>query len=173
MGKLYLRDLRQSDWIFPRWSEINSFKMHQWYCGYMNIGSWAQVSLYYLLPTFRFLICKTEITKLPYLRLLWMLYDLLQVEDLKECLTIFKCFVNGNYMYSLLCVYFLCVLLCTQSILNSNIHWKDWCWSWSSSTSATRCKEPIHWKRTWCQETSKAGGEGGNRGWDGWMASST
>ena len=29
------------------------------------------------------------------------------------------------------------------------IHWKDWCWSWSSNTLAT-----------WCE------GEGGDRGWD-------
>ena len=28
-----------------------------------------------------------------------------------------------------------------------NIHWKDWCWSWSSNTLATRCKELTHWKR--------------------------
>ena len=27
-----------------------------------------------------------------------------------------------------------------------NIHWKDWCWSWSSNTLATWCKEPAHWK---------------------------
>ena len=27
------------------------------------------------------------------------------------------------------------------------------------------------WKRPWCWERLKAGGEGGNRGWDGWMAS--
>ena len=31
-----------------------------------------------------------------------------------------------------------------------NIHWKDWCWSWSSNTSAAGCKVPIHWKRPWC-----------------------
>ena len=30
-----------------------------------------------------------------------------------------------------------------------------------------------HWKRLWCWERLKAGGEGGNRGWDGWMASLT
>ena len=30
-----------------------------------------------------------------------------------------------------------------------------------------------HWKRPWCWERSKAGAEGGNRGWDCWMASST
>ena len=30
-----------------------------------------------------------------------------------------------------------------------------------------------HWKRLWCWERLKAGGEGGDRGWDGWMASPT
>ena len=51
-----------------------------------------------------------------------------------------------------------------------NIHWKDWCWSWSSNTLATWCKEPSRWKRPWCWERSKVGGEGDNRGWNGWMA---
>ena len=27
--------------------------------------------------------------------------------------------------------------------------WKDWCWSWNSSTLATCCEEPTHWKRSW------------------------
>ena len=30
-----------------------------------------------------------------------------------------------------------------------------------------------HWKRPWCWERLRAGGEGGDRGWDGWMASMT
>ena len=30
-----------------------------------------------------------------------------------------------------------------------------------------------HWKRPWCKERLKAGGEGDDRGWDGWMASPT
>ena len=30
-----------------------------------------------------------------------------------------------------------------------------------------------HWKRPWCWERLKAGGEGDVRGWDGWMASPT
>ena len=25
------------------------------------------------------------------------------------------------------------------------IHWKDWCWSWSSNTLATWCEEVTHW----------------------------
>ena len=54
-----------------------------------------------------------------------------------------------------------------------NIHWKDWCWSWNSNTMATWCKELTHWKRPWCWERLKAGGEGDDRGWDGWMASPT
>ena len=33
-------------------------------------------------------------------------------------------------------------------------------------------KGPTHWKRPWCWERLRAG-EGGNRGWDRWMASPT
>ena len=54
-----------------------------------------------------------------------------------------------------------------------NIHWNDWCWSWSSSTLATYCEELTHWKRPWCWKGLKTGGEGDNRGRDGWMASPT
>ena len=43
------------------------------------------------------------------------------------------------------------------------MHWKDWCWSWSSNTLATWCEEPTHWKRPWCWERLKAGGEGWQR----------
>jgi len=53
------------------------------------------------------------------------------------------------------------------------VHWKDWCWSWNSSTLATSCEELTHWKRLWCWEGLRAGGEGDDRGWDGWMASPT
>ena len=52
-------------------------------------------------------------------------------------------------------------------------HWKDWCWSWSSNTLATSCKELTHLERPWCWERLKAEGEGDTRGWDGWMASLT
>ena len=38
---------------------------------------------------------------------------------------------------------------------------------------ATWCKELIHLKRPWCWERLEAGGEGDDRGWDGWMASPT
>ena len=31
-------------------------------------------------------------------------------------------------------------------------------------------QELTHWKRPWCWERLKAGGEGDDRGWDGWMA---
>ena len=51
------------------------------------------------------------------------------------------------------------------------VHWKDWCWSWTSNTLATSCEELTHWKRPWCWEELGAGGEGDDRGWDGWMAS--
>ena len=35
------------------------------------------------------------------------------------------------------------------------------------------CEELTHLKRPWCWERLKAGGEGDDRGWDGWMASLT
>ena len=58
-----------------------------------------------------------------------------------------------------------------KSVLN--FHWKDWCWSLNSNTLAMWCKELTHLKRPWCWERLKAGGEGDDRGWDGWMASLT
>ena len=51
--------------------------------------------------------------------------------------------------------------------------WKEWCWSWNSSTLATSCEELTHWKRPWCWERLRAGGEGDDRGWGAWMASPT
>ena len=33
------------------------------------------------------------------------------------------------------------------------------------------CEELTHWKRLWCWERLRAGGEAGDRGWDDWMAS--
>ena len=51
-----------------------------------------------------------------------------------------------------------------------NIHWKNWCWSWSSNNLPTWCEELTHWKRPWWWEGLKGGGEGDDRGWDGWMA---
>ena len=58
-----------------------------------------------------------------------------------------------------------------RSVLS--VYWKDWCWSWNSNTLATWSKELTHLKRPWCWERLRAGGEGDDRGWDGWMASST
>ena len=60
-----------------------------------------------------------------------------------------------------------------QSILKRSvlhIHWKDWCWGWSSKSLATWYEELTHWKRPWCWKRLKAGREG-DRGWHGWMAS--
>ena len=47
-----------------------------------------------------------------------------------------------------------------QSILKEStpgIIWKEWCWSWNSSTLATSCEELTHWKRL------MLGGLGGRR----------
>ena len=53
------------------------------------------------------------------------------------------------------------------------VHWKDCCWSWNSTTLVTSWEVLTHWKRPWCWEGLGAGGEGDDRGWDGWMASPT
>ena len=41
----------------------------------------------------------------------------------------------------------------------------------NSSTLTSWCKELTHLKRPWCWERLKAGGEGNDRAWDGWMDS--
>ena len=51
-----------------------------------------------------------------------------------------------------------------------NIHWKDWCWCWSSNPLTNWSEELTDWKRSWCCERLRAG-EGDDRGWNGWMAS--
>ena len=45
--------------------------------------------------------------------------------------------------------------------------------NWSSNTLTTWYKELTHWKRPWCWERLRAGGEGDGRGWDGWVTSQT
>ena len=54
----------------------------------------------------------------------------------------------------------------------THIHWKDWCWSWSSNTLVTWCEKLTRWENPWYWERLKSGEEG-DRGWDGWMALST
>ena len=60
-----------------------------------------------------------------------------------------------------------------QSILKEispeYIHWNDSCWSWSSNTLATSCKEQTYLWRPSCWGRLEAGGEGDDGGWDGWM----
>ena len=58
---------------------------------------------------------------------------------------------------------------------------KDWTWATAVkapslnhwTTREFSCEELTHWKRLWCWEGLWAGGEGDDRGWDGWMASLT
>ena len=51
----------------------------------------------------------------------------------------------------------------SQSSRKSDIHWKDWCRSQNSNALVTWWEELTHWKRPWCWERSKAGGEGDDR----------
>ena len=50
---------------------------------------------------------------------------------------------------------------------------EDWCWSQNSNNWATWYGQLTHLKRPWSWERLRAGGEGDNRGWDGWMSSAT
>ena len=50
-----------------------------------------------------------------------------------------------------------------KSVLN--IHWKDWCWSWSSNTLATWLKKLTHWKRLWCWERLRRRDKRDDREW--------
>ena len=54
-----------------------------------------------------------------------------------------------------------------------NIHWKDWCWSWSSNTLATWCEQLLIGKdpyagKDWRQE-EKGTTEGEMVGWHHWL----
>ena len=54
-----------------------------------------------------------------------------------------------------------------------NIHWKDWCWSWNSQYFGHFMGRTDSFEKPWCWERLKAGGEGDNRGWNGWMTPPT
>ena len=45
--------------------------------------------------------------------------------------------------------------------------------AWNSNTLATWYEELTHLRRPWCWERLRAGGQGDDRGWDGWTASPT
>ena len=63
-----------------------------------------------------------------------------------------------------------------QSILKEispGVHWRDWCWSWNSSTLATWCEEWLIWKdpdaeKEWEQE-EKGMTEDEMVGWHHWL----
>ena len=42
---------------------------------------------------------------------------------------------------------------------------EGWCWTWNSKSLATWFKELTLWKRPWCWERLKVGGEEDDRGW--------
>ena len=63
-----------------------------------------------------------------------------------------------------------------QSILKEvspEYSFEGWMLSWNSNTLAIWCEELTHWKRPWCRERLKVGGEGDDSGWDRWMVSPT
>ena len=75
------------------------------------------------------------------------------------------------------CPFLLQGLFLTQGSNLGLLHWRvnslPETLSWSFKTLVTWWEEPTCWKRLWCWERLEAGGEGGERGWDDWMASPT
>ena len=53
------------------------------------------------------------------------------------------------------------------------IHWKDWCWSWSSNTLATWCKETDSLEKTMMLGKTEGRRRRGRQRMGWWMASST
>ena len=86
----------------------------------------------------------------------------------------FSCFFNDPMI---LAIRSLVPLPFLNPAWTSGISRFTYCWrlGWRilSITLATWCKELTHLKRPWCWEWLKEGGEGEDRGWDGWMASPT
>ena len=91
--------------------------------------------------------------------------------DYKESWALKNCAFELWYLRRLLRVPLTARIL-NQSILRVlNIHWKDWFCSWNSNTLTTWCEELTQRTRPWCWERLKIGGEGVDKGQDGWMAS--
>ena len=57
--------------------------------------------------------------------------------------------------------------------INPEYSWEGLMMKLKLHTLATWCEELTYLKRPWCWGRLRAGGEGGNRGWDDWMASLT
>ena len=77
----------------------------------------------------------------------------------------------SRFSHSIVLLYFF-ALITEEGFLICSCYSLELCIQ-SSSTLDTSCKELTHWKRLWCWEGLGAGGEGDDRGWDGWMASLT
>ena len=61
----------------------------------------------------------------------------------------------------------------TTHSYSSNLQIRKWRFKESLIHLTNSCKDLTHWKRPWCWEGLGAGGEGDDRGWDGWMVSPT
>ena len=78
------------------------------------------------------------------------------------------CIINCSSQCFYICILELYILLCNLYI-KIQILCLFLIWYFIIHTGLLSC----HWKRPWCWEGLGAGGEGDDRGWDGWMASLT
>ena len=79
---------------------------------------------------------------------------------------IYKCILS-TYIY----IYMIQIEYIHKSL--QNVDNEKYLHDTTGYTLATWCEELTHWKRPWCWEGLKAGGEGDDRSWVGWMASLT
>ena len=84
-----------------------------------------------------------------------------------------KCIYTFIYIYLVSYLYQCCFLLHMDSILSTVLTFQLGLYLvffvGKNTLAIWWCKGLTHLKRPWCWERLKAGGEGDNRGWDGWM----
>ena len=94
---------------------------------------------------------------------------------LPHCREILYHVKSGTWLYMwshFTCAYLTCVYLDEVSA-QTFAHIIFRCLLLNFGSSIYICEELTHWKRPWCWEILKVGGERDNRRWDGWMASPT
>jgi len=113
---------------------------------FSNLGGRLRLSM----ASHEWLVCESSWQKLQVLRALCVFV----------CVCALACICTSVPAYVCMCSFL-------SGIFNKWLHW------WSRNKTFWKWEELTHWRRLWCLEGLGAGGEGDDRGWDGWMASQT
>ena len=106
--------------------------------------------------------------------------------SIQTCISIYICVSTCEHMYvnicetihiyiNVFCLHIYIYMIQIEYIHKSlqNVNNEKYLHDTTGYTLATWSEELTHWKRPWCWEGLKAGGEGDDRSWVGWMASLT